>query len=188
MIAWLFLQVVYSYSQPLDFWRNKDYENKDQGSSPAEATRLWFDEEKSRLHFHSWRVVIASWSRWWEKRHYELKVRPVGDCKVISFLIESQSRRLSGRSAEDKRRMCSNADSGFLLIKKCILCEFPFITDLNAHTTLLSALVTNGLDTAWGRNYCSLHFVNHNTTSIKALYCCSSFFLMSSLARTVHAT
>jgi hypothetical protein len=34
---------------------------------------------------NSWRVVIASWSRWWEKRHYELKVRPVGDCKVIFF-------------------------------------------------------------------------------------------------------
>jgi hypothetical protein len=44
-------------------------------------------------------IVIASWSRWWEKRHYELKVRPVGDCKMIFFLIESQSRRLNGRTA-----------------------------------------------------------------------------------------
>jgi hypothetical protein len=53
------------------------------GRSPTEATRLRFDQEKSRLHFNSYRVVIASWSRWWEKRHYELKVRPVGYCKVI---------------------------------------------------------------------------------------------------------
>jgi hypothetical protein len=35
---------------------------------------------------NSWRIVNASWSRWWEKRHYKLKVRPVGDCKVIFFL------------------------------------------------------------------------------------------------------
>jgi hypothetical protein len=49
--------------------------------------------------FNSWRVVIASWSRWWEKRHYELKVRPVG----YFFLIESQSRRLSGITALGER-------------------------------------------------------------------------------------
>jgi hypothetical protein len=51
---------------------------------------------KKSTTLNSWRVVIASWSRWWERRHYELKVRPVGD---IFFLIESQSRRLSGRTA-----------------------------------------------------------------------------------------
>jgi hypothetical protein len=39
-----------------------------------------------------WRVVIASWSRWWEKRHYELKVRPVGDSKVIFFLASEGAR------------------------------------------------------------------------------------------------
>jgi hypothetical protein len=48
---------------------------------------------------NSWRVVIASWSHWWEKRHCKLKVRTVGDYKVIFSLIESQSRRLSGRPA-----------------------------------------------------------------------------------------
>jgi hypothetical protein len=35
----------------------------------------------------SWRVVIASRSRWWEKRHYELKVRPVGELKPISSWV-----------------------------------------------------------------------------------------------------
>jgi hypothetical protein len=60
----------------------------------ATATR----SRKKSTALNSWRVVITSWSRWWEKRHYELKVRPVGDCKVI-FFIKSQSRRLSGRTA-----------------------------------------------------------------------------------------
>jgi hypothetical protein len=60
--------------------------------SPTEATRLRFDQEKSRLHFNSWRVVIASWSRWWEKRHNELEVRPVGDCKVIFFSLSNRNR------------------------------------------------------------------------------------------------
>jgi hypothetical protein len=32
-------------------------------------------------------VVIASWSRCWEKRHYEQNVRPVGDCKVTFHRI-----------------------------------------------------------------------------------------------------
>jgi hypothetical protein len=54
---------------------------------------------KRSTALNSWRVVIASLSHWWEKRHYELKVRPVGDCKVTFSLIESQSRRLSGRTA-----------------------------------------------------------------------------------------
>jgi hypothetical protein len=86
--------------------------------SPTEATRLRFDQEKKSTTLESltaereqvrkivlwifrtcslsavsdslnpWRVVIASWSRWWEKRHYELNIRPAGDCKVIFFLIE----------------------------------------------------------------------------------------------------
>jgi hypothetical protein len=43
---------------------------------------------KKSTTLNLWRVVIASWSRWWEKRHYELKVRPVGDCTVIFSLIE----------------------------------------------------------------------------------------------------
>jgi hypothetical protein len=42
---------------------------------------------KKSTTLNSWRVVIASWPRWWEKRHYELKVRPVGDFKVI-FLLD----------------------------------------------------------------------------------------------------
>jgi hypothetical protein len=39
--------------------------------------------KKKSITLFQWRVFIASWSRWWEKRHYELKVRPVGDCKLI---------------------------------------------------------------------------------------------------------
>jgi hypothetical protein len=42
-----------------------------------------FRSRKKSTALNSWRVVIASWLCWWEKRHYELKVRPVGDCKVI---------------------------------------------------------------------------------------------------------
>jgi hypothetical protein len=49
------------------------------GRSPTEAMRLRFYQQKSRLHWNSRRVVIGSWSRLWEKRHYELKVGPVGD-------------------------------------------------------------------------------------------------------------
>jgi hypothetical protein len=41
---------------------------------------------KKLTTIHSWQVVIASWWRWWKKHHYELKVRPVGDCKVFFFL------------------------------------------------------------------------------------------------------
>jgi hypothetical protein len=63
----------------------------------GDATAIRSRKKSTKLN--SWRVVIASWSRWWEKRHYELKVWPVGDCKAIFFLIESQSRRLSGRTA-----------------------------------------------------------------------------------------
>jgi hypothetical protein len=55
-----------------------EYEGRVLGRSPTEGTRLRFDKKKSTT-LHSWRVVIASW----EKRHYELKVRLVGDCKVI---------------------------------------------------------------------------------------------------------
>jgi hypothetical protein len=69
------------------------------GRSPTEAMQLQFNQEKSRLHFNSWWVIIASRLRWWEKCHYKLKVRPVGDCKAAFFLIESQLRRLSGRTA-----------------------------------------------------------------------------------------
>jgi hypothetical protein len=80
------------------------------GRYPTEATRLRFDQEKKSTTLNSLRVVIASWSRWWEKRLNELKVRPVGDCKVIFFLIESQSRRLSGRTAYNNAfDLCSHA-------------------------------------------------------------------------------
>jgi hypothetical protein len=41
------------------------------------------------------RIVVALVG----EAHYELKVRPVGDCKVIFFLIESQSRGFSERTA-----------------------------------------------------------------------------------------
>jgi hypothetical protein len=41
---------------------------------------------KKSTTLNSWRVVIALWSCWWENRHYELKVRPIDDCKVIFFL------------------------------------------------------------------------------------------------------
>jgi hypothetical protein len=61
------------------------------GRSHTDATRLRFDQEKKSTTLISWRVVIASWSRWWEKRRYELKVRPVGDCKVI-FSWSNRSR------------------------------------------------------------------------------------------------
>jgi hypothetical protein len=45
-----------------------------------------------RLHLIHVRVVIASWLRWWKKRHYELNVRPVGDCKVMFFSWSNRSR------------------------------------------------------------------------------------------------
>jgi hypothetical protein len=56
------------------------------GRTPTEATRLRFDQEKKLTTLNSGRVVIASWARWWDKRHYELKVWPESDCKVILFL------------------------------------------------------------------------------------------------------
>jgi hypothetical protein len=46
---------------------------------------------KKSTTLNSWRVIIASWSRWWEKRHYELKVRTVTDCKVIFFSWSNRS-------------------------------------------------------------------------------------------------
>jgi hypothetical protein len=61
------------------------------GRSPTVATRLRLDQEKKSTTLCSWRVVIASWSRWWEKRHYELKVPLVGDYKVV-FSWSSRSR------------------------------------------------------------------------------------------------
>lgn len=30
-------------------------------------------------------LEVESWSRWWEKRHYEMKVRQAGDCRVFLF-------------------------------------------------------------------------------------------------------
>jgi hypothetical protein len=56
--------------------------------SDATAIRL----RKKSTTLYSWRVVIASWSRWWEKRHYELMVRPVGDCKLIFCSWSNRSR------------------------------------------------------------------------------------------------
>jgi hypothetical protein len=49
----------------------------------GDATAILSRKKSTTLN--SWRVVIASWSRWWEKRHYELKVGPAGDRKVIFF-------------------------------------------------------------------------------------------------------
>jgi hypothetical protein len=70
--------------------------------SPTEAMRLRFDKKKS---LHS-RLLVehsvcsgASPSATMTMRRYKLKVRPVGDCEVIFFLIEFQSRRLSSRRA-----------------------------------------------------------------------------------------
>jgi hypothetical protein len=84
-----------------------------QGHLPLRRRDCDSIKKKSRLHFNSWRVVIASWSRWWEKRHYELKGQLVGDCKVIFFFIKSQSRRLSGRPALDSSSYSLvNIDSG----------------------------------------------------------------------------
>jgi hypothetical protein len=54
------------------------------GRSPTEATAIQW--RKKLTTPKSWQVVITSWPCWWEKRHYELKVWPVGDCKVIFFL------------------------------------------------------------------------------------------------------
>jgi hypothetical protein len=71
---------------------SKRFQSRPLGRSPTEATRLWFDQGKSQLHFYSWQVVIASWSRWWEKRHYD-------QLATFFSLIESLSRRLSGRTA-----------------------------------------------------------------------------------------
>jgi hypothetical protein len=50
----------------------------------GDTTAIWSRKKLTTLN--SWWVVIASLSRWWDKCHYELKVRPVGDCKVIFFL------------------------------------------------------------------------------------------------------
>jgi hypothetical protein len=61
------------------------------GRSSTEATRLLFNQEKSRLHFNPWLVVIASWSRLWEKRHYELKVRSLGDFFLDRIAVASLS-------------------------------------------------------------------------------------------------
>jgi hypothetical protein len=49
---------------------------------------------KKSTTLYSWWVVFASWSRWWEKRHYKLKVRSVADCKVI-FSWSNRSRVVS---------------------------------------------------------------------------------------------
>jgi hypothetical protein len=59
-------------------------------TSVSKAFSHWGDatairSRKKSTTLNSWRIVIASWSRWWEKRHYELKFRPVGDCRVIFF-------------------------------------------------------------------------------------------------------
>jgi hypothetical protein len=55
-------QVTYESVRPFSYW--------------GDATAIRWRKKSTKLY--SWRVVIASWSRWWEKRHYELKVRPVG--------------------------------------------------------------------------------------------------------------
>jgi hypothetical protein len=88
-----------------DFILPKMYNSVRPFSHWGDATAIRSRRKSTTLN--AWRVVIASWSRWWEKRHYELKVRPVGDCKVISFLIESQSQRLSGRTALRHRNVCA---------------------------------------------------------------------------------
>jgi hypothetical protein len=58
------------------------------GRSPTEA----FRSRKKSTALNSWRVVIASWSRWWDKCHYELKVWLVADCKVFFFSWSNRSR------------------------------------------------------------------------------------------------
>jgi hypothetical protein len=68
------------------------------GNATAIRTR------KKSTTLNSWRVVIASWSRWWEKYHYELKVRPVGDYKVI-FSWSNRSRVASVRERPNNKSM-----------------------------------------------------------------------------------
>jgi hypothetical protein len=66
------------------------------GRSPSEATRLRFGE-KNHFAVAYWSNLqsvmelllpaqprgVRSCARWWEKRHYGLKVRPVSDCKMV---------------------------------------------------------------------------------------------------------
>jgi hypothetical protein len=47
------------------------------------------------------RIVVA---RWWEKRHYEVNVRPVGDCKVI-FSWSNRSRVASVGERPKKKEL-----------------------------------------------------------------------------------
>jgi hypothetical protein len=73
-ISWLFInESLVSCLRPFSHW--------------GDATG--FDQEKSRLHSNSWQVVIASWSRWWEKRHYKLKVLSVGDFFLDRIAVAS---------------------------------------------------------------------------------------------------
>jgi hypothetical protein len=112
---------------------------------------------------NSWRVVIASWSRWWEKLQYELKVRPVGDCKVIFFLIESQSRRLSGRPDLTRVTQCCKATLEIIRLNEHLRCKW-FCSLRTPPPRSRSTAYTN----TWGRDIHVAHHVKSQVVQMRS--------------------